>query len=68
MLNKITKNQFFLITDFNINITFKVISISFIKMRKLIYTMAKTKKSIFAVTSFIKSNISFTKKNSYTVL
>lgn len=45
---KITKKESFRVININIDMIFKIIQASFIKIKELIYTMAKAKNAIFA--------------------
>lgn len=68
IVKKIIKDKLLSVTDFNINIAFKVAWVSFIRMGKLIYPATEAKKATFAVIGLTRSNISFAKNNQYVIL
>lgn len=57
------EGELLLVTDFNIDIAFKVAWASFMKIDQLIYITVKVEKSIFAEISLTKSDIFFAKGN-----
>lgn len=57
-----------LVTDLNIDITFKVAWVSFIRIGKLTYTIVEAKKVIFVKTNLIRSDIFFAKSDQYIIL
>lgn len=65
---KITDEKLFLISDFNLNTTFKVVWARFMKIEELSYTTTETKKAIFAETGITQLDILLEKSDQYTIL
>lgn len=68
ILKKITDEKLFLISDLNLNTTFKVDWARFMKIEKLSYITTKTKKAIFVETGNIQSDILLEKNDQYAIL
>lgn len=62
------ENKPLFVIDLNIDITFKIAWASFMRRKKLTYTMAKAKKAMFGEIGLTKSDISFAKNNQYNIL
>lgn len=68
ILQNITEDEPLLVTDLNIDISFKVAWASFMRMGEFTYTAAEAKKTKFAETGLTRSDISFAKGDQYTIL
>lgn len=68
ILEKITEDWPLSIINLKIDIAFKLVWTTFIKIENLIYMVAKVKNTIFTQTSFTKLDISFLKGNQYAIL
>lgn len=68
ILQNITEDEPFSVTDLNIDTAFKVAWTGFMRMGELTYTAAAAKKATFAETSLTRSDISFAEGDQYAIL
>lgn len=68
MLKKIIEDKPLLVTDLNIDTTFKMTWTGFMKIGELTYTATEAKKATFADTSLTRSDNIFVEDDQYTIL
>ena len=68
IIEKITNEESFSISELNIDSTFKVVQASFIRIEELIYTAAEAKKAMFIDKDVIWSNILVVEGDLYAIL
>ena len=68
ILEKITKDEPFSVTDLNVDTSFKVVWPGFMRMGELTYTAAEAKKATFAETGLTRWDIYFAESDQYAIL